>query len=49
MGDGALLTIATNFDASPAPLEPVAGALLFGPAPAGGMLAGLSTCLWLQA
>jgi len=49
MNDGALLTLATNFDAAPAPLETVPGQQLYGPAPEGGMLPGLCTCLWLRA
>jgi maltooligosyltrehalose trehalohydrolase len=48
MGDGARLTVATNFDVAPAPCPPVAGAPLFGPPLQNGMLPGLSTCLWLS-
>jgi maltooligosyltrehalose trehalohydrolase len=47
MNDGATLTLATNFDATPAPIEPVAGELLYGPEPEHALLAGLTTCLWL--
>lgn len=46
MADGATLTLAANFDAAAAPLEPVPGRLLFGTA-GDGMLPGRSTCLWL--
>jgi maltooligosyltrehalose trehalohydrolase len=47
MNDGAILTIATNFDAAPAPIEPVEGERLFGPEFDAAMLPGLTTCLWL--
>ena len=47
MNDGAILTIATNFDAAPAPIEPVEGERLFGPELDAAMLPGLTTCLWL--
>jgi maltooligosyltrehalose trehalohydrolase len=49
MSDGAVLTLAANFDAAPAPIAPVPGALLFGPALEHGLLPGLSTCLWRAA
>jgi maltooligosyltrehalose trehalohydrolase len=49
MSDGAVLTLAANFDAAPAPIAPVPGTLLFGTAPEHGLLPGLSTCLWLAA
>ncbi len=35
MGDGSLLTLATNFAAAPVPCEPVEGELLYGPGLAG--------------
>ena len=47
MNDGAILTIATNFDVSPAPIEPVEGERLFGPELDAAQLPGLTTCLWL--
>ncbi len=49
LGNGSTLTLAANFGATPAPLEPVPGDLLFGPAPQSGQLAPFTTCLWLQA
>jgi maltooligosyltrehalose trehalohydrolase len=48
MGDGAILTLATNFDSNPAPCEKVDGNLLYGPALQSGMLAPLTTCFWLK-
>jgi maltooligosyltrehalose trehalohydrolase len=48
MKDGAILTVATNFDAPAAPCEPVPGALLFGEGLKSGQLPGLSTSLWLR-
>jgi maltooligosyltrehalose trehalohydrolase len=49
MNDGSLLTVATNFDATPAPCEMVEGELLYGPGLENGMLPGLATCLWRHA
>jgi maltooligosyltrehalose trehalohydrolase len=46
MNDGSLLTVATNFAATPAPCENVEGELLCGPGLVGGMLPGLATSLW---
>ncbi len=49
LGNGSTLTLAANFGAIAAPLEPVPGDLLFGPGPQSGQLAPFTTCLWLQA
>ncbi len=48
MGDGALLSVAANFDVGPAPGLRSEGVLLFGPGMNDGMLPGLTTSIWLR-
>ncbi len=49
MNDGTLLTVATNFGATPAPCKTMEGELLYGAGLDNGMLPGFATCLWRQA
>jgi maltooligosyltrehalose trehalohydrolase len=46
MKDGSLLTVATNFAATPTPYDGMEGELLYGPGLEDGMLPGFTTCLW---
>jgi malto-oligosyltrehalose trehalohydrolase len=49
MGDGALLTVASNFAARPVSIEPPAGQLLFASTPlAAAQLPGYCTCVYLE-